>query len=756
MVMPVQDPTIGGGTAYGDLLAQLLEQLGGQQENRAGAGLNLMDLLLQAQQQGGQLGTDLLDRLIGNRQFGVGANQDLLDRIEGRKRDVAGTNTQLLDMLQGGRLAGAGQVGDLLAGVRGGRLAGGGLGVDLLGELGRQGVARGGLGVDLLNVLGSQQLGRGGLAADVLGQLQTGALGRGGLGVDLLGTLAQERQGRAGTAQNLFSELLGAEREARRRPVSLVDQLALAGQFGSVMPLSQLDSEQLSGFGLKPGALTGDLQQRILALTEAAPEQAAIIERIMGAMETPEEQAALMDAIFKSLGPLEGQEGIVGDIRGAMQAPGGTDALVAAITESMAATPEEAALLKDALGRLDPNATEEEIMETIRSAFEGSAAENLLTRQISRGLQPTPEEEALTGQLGDLMQPPGQFGDLSSLIGGYAQGAIPQAVVQEVYPSRDGQSPPTAAVRLPDGTYEIVPINGSGLVTIQGSRGPYTVNMDEASSLFTQADYGGTGSLSRGAARRGQAEQLVNQFRTAGPSDLQQLIDFFNAPKAAQQAMAPATQQAASPWTMPQKVSAETNALVDQLATDPNYDPRKLLGFAQGGSVLIDPFIDETQGKKIAGPVTMYDANAQPVGIAGEAGLPETMNIEPRDVRFRAEDIRQRQPGLSLEDVLARARRPGDFETEADPTAIASRLLAGALQRDTRFQDPFVRALSLGRRPSPSDVTAGEYRTLPPDLQQSLASIIGEDLFPSWVFELGMQTPKAMNVRPSVVGGVRL
>lgn len=62
----------------------------------------------------------------------------------------------------------------------------------------------------------------------------------------LLGTLSSDQFGRASVGTDVFSGLLNAELAARRRPVGIVDQLLLANEFGSVLPLSQLGDRNLS------------------------------------------------------------------------------------------------------------------------------------------------------------------------------------------------------------------------------------------------------------------------------------------------------------------------------------------------------------------------------------------------------------------------------------------------------------------------------------------------------------------------------
>lgn len=69
-----------------------------------------------------------------------------------------------------------------------------------------------------------------------------------GLLAEFLSQLGQQRLGRASIAQDLFSNLFGAQMEATRRPISLVDQLLLSGQVGNIFPLSQAGPEELRRF----------------------------------------------------------------------------------------------------------------------------------------------------------------------------------------------------------------------------------------------------------------------------------------------------------------------------------------------------------------------------------------------------------------------------------------------------------------------------------------------------------------------------
>ncbi len=141
----------------------------------------------------------------------------------------------------------------------------------------------------------------------------------------------------------------------------------------------------------------------------------------------------------------------------------------------------------------------------------------------------------------------------------------------------------------------------------------------------------------------------------------------------------------------------------------------------------------------------------------GEAFAPEGLS---REVRFRLQDLLSRHPGLSQYQALIGAMNPGGVEEalggRTDVRTQLSRALGGALSADLRFSDPFVRALALGRAPTPSELTARDVSTLPRSLRDRLAEVVGEDLFPDFLFELGMLSPTGTQVRQGTVAGLRV
>jgi hypothetical protein len=94
--------------------------------------------------------------------------------------------------------------------------------------------------------------------------------------MQLLEMLGQQRNVRAGLGSDLFSNLMGAQLEAQRRPISLVDQLLMSAKFGSVMPLSQGGEAGRAEFTSRPQSnLMSDLQRRLEMFTVGAltPQQ---------------------------------------------------------------------------------------------------------------------------------------------------------------------------------------------------------------------------------------------------------------------------------------------------------------------------------------------------------------------------------------------------------------------------------------------------------------------------------------------------
>lgn len=94
----------------------------------------------------------------------------------------------------------------------------------------------------------------------------------------LLATLGETTGQRAQVGAGLFSDLLSAQTAARRRPVNIVDQLLLANEFGSTMPLSQIPGGRLaSQFGVRENPALGNLFDIVSGFAQGALPQARAI-----------------------------------------------------------------------------------------------------------------------------------------------------------------------------------------------------------------------------------------------------------------------------------------------------------------------------------------------------------------------------------------------------------------------------------------------------------------------------------------------
>lgn len=213
-----------------------------------------------------------------------------------------------------------------------------------------------------------------------------------------------------------------------------------------------------------------------------------------------------------------------------------------------------------------------------------------------------------------------------------------------------------------------------------------------------------------------------------------------------------------------------------------------------GGSFTVKPGKKRTSGSTAAGPVRMVDATGRTVAVAGEGSGDETIQVIPngaraatpstgggvpgpgtpgttitpqelppnlaREIRFRVEAIMERSPLIGIEGAIELATQPGAFERffgrESNPRAQAAVGLGAGLSADLRFTDPFVRALALGRSPTTAELTAGDVTTLSPFNRDILASVVGEDLFPQFLFELGLFSPRGTQVRQGTVAGLRV
>lgn len=207
-----------------------------------------------------------------------------------------------------------------------------------------------------------------------------------------------------------------------------------------------------------------------------------------------------------------------------------------------------------------------------------------------------------------------------------------------------------------------------------------------------------------------------------------------------------------------------------------------------GGRMRIDPNQIVSTPSRVAGPASVVDRTGRSVARIGEAGRAEDMTVSPRggyattsrapggtmsgpyattqspsgailrpDEQIRFDEITRVRPELPVEVRVSIAQNPGGFEqyvgVQTDPRAAGSRLIGGAISGDARYSPGLQRSLALGRAPSPGELTARDFTSLPPDLQEALMSVIGPDLFRQFAHELSAMTPRGL--RTGIAGPVR-
>lgn len=214
----------------------------------------------------------------------------------------------------------------------------------------------------------------------------------------------------------------------------------------------------------------------------------------------------------------------------------------------------------------------------------------------------------------------------------------------------------------------------------------------------------------------------------------------------------------------------------------PANEPRK---FAHGGSLRIDPNQAVSTRSSIAGPASLVDRTGQRVAVMGEANqpetlsvaaggnvpggglpgtdapvttqLPETLDMLRPDERIRFDELMRVAPNVGVNEAIAIAQRPGDFEqfigVHTDPRVAGSRLLGGAISGDQRFSPTLLRPLALGRAPGPEQLTLRDFASMPPDIQDALMSVVGPDLMTQFLFELGQFSPLGRAAR--IAGPIR-
>ena len=337
---------------------------------------------------------------------------------------------------------------------------------------------------------------------------------------------------------------------------------------------------------------------------------------------------------------------------------------------------------------------------------------------------------------------PGQLGSLADIIAKFSAGAIPQAEVVGVFREN---GVPWARVRLPGGGTGRITLDESkrgGLQTVAGRNGPYTVAVDSALDWLANQERNAQQPSTSAAPRPAPSSNAFNPF---------------------------------SPGTTPQDLGL----------------PAPL---SHGGSFTVNPRQAKTTASAAAGPVRMVDATGKVVAVAGEAGAnTETISVTPRtataippagqpfpgggvppvppaplvtpegtprDVQFRFDALLEAAPDITLQQALDISRNPAGFEAflggKTDPRAQAARPLAKGLAQDLRFSDPFVRALALGRAPTPSELTSRDVTSLSPFLRDILGGLVGEGNFGQFLFEVGANSPRGTNVRQGATAGLRI
>ena len=151
-------------------------------------------------------------------------------------------------------------------------------------------------------------------------------------------------------------------------------------------------------------------------------------------------------------------------------------------------------------------------------------------------------QSTLPGMIVGNTQPSPQAQSVLQTVQSYAQQAIPQAKVLDIYGTGTQRQ---AFVQLPNGKAQVVtlPAGGTGLVTIQGMEGPFTVSMDDVAALdqrriqAMQTQFGAAGPTPAATQyltalsndRWAQEQKLSDAFRSANPSATQDLINMMNA-----------------------------------------------------------------------------------------------------------------------------------------------------------------------------------------------------------------------------------
>ena len=452
-------------------------------------------------------GTDLYDLLPQLLQGLTGAQGDsatigmqILNALFGQQNNAANNLLGLYNTGVGQNAQNMGTIGNLLSFVGGEGQNAANNQLDLLGTVGNQRIAGGGLGSNLLSSL-------------------FGSRG------NTLNSMIGERAGRGNLAQGIFGTLFDAERQAANNPIGALDQLTLAQRYGTTIPMSQATAETLSQFGLTPGTLTGDIESRLMGFLDP---DARIQE--LSRPTSLEDQLAQM-------------------IMGQMTPSAFETGLQESIANQPAISPLEAALIgqiQDMVGQNQPPAGQPAIPDPRQNPNFASLPPLQQKAQLDRynaAVAQAPSlQSTLPGMIVGNTQPSPQAQSVLQTVQSYAQQAIPQAKVLDIYGTGAQRQ---AFVQLPNGKAQVVtlPAGGTGLVTIQGMEGPFTVSMDDVAALdqrriqAMQTQFGAAGPTPAATQyltalsndRWAQEQKLSDAFRSANPSATQDLINMMNA-----------------------------------------------------------------------------------------------------------------------------------------------------------------------------------------------------------------------------------
>jgi len=368
--------------------------------------------------------------------------------------------------------------------------------------------------LSLFGALGSGQQSQQSTTRGILSDLLNQRLAAAGISSGMVGPAVSERAGRAGLAESLYSTILGAQAEARRSPLGFVDEVAYAQEHGTLLPLSQMGSEALTRAGGSQGTFGRDLQARLLQFLEPSADVSVLQQSALNyARPGPqtELEAGLMGALLSGLSG--GSTGL----------SGGSTGLGTGIDEATAQRVFDATVGAG----LVPLSSWNDIVQAMISATTGGGGDlqSTLIDRILATTEPGPAQQSIA----DIVQ-------------GFASQALPQGTVRNVFTTPSGQR---ATVILPSGALEIVniPASGTGLHTVQGREGAFTVSLDDVAALLRrrQEVYDQQVGTLQGDARsqadaylealaqqqRTQEELINDQFRTASPSQRQDLINFI-------------------------------------------------------------------------------------------------------------------------------------------------------------------------------------------------------------------------------------